>query len=197
MLEKYSLIVALIFAVGGIGIASSQSEGVNQSTTINSVEWKEYDSPANGFKIKYPADWEAEESKNVRLVEFGISPSNSSGIFSDLLAIVTYDLENNETIQKILSDDISERQENIDYTKNFAISKPNKTSISNGIESFQYQYSYDIGDETNKGLSIISIIDGLEYHFHYTTYHTGDFEKYLPTIKKIINSFEPIVFDFK
>ena len=191
---EVSILISSIFLVLsflGSGIFAIENV-LNQTSTptskMDTGDWKNYSNSIYGFKIKYPGNWETLERG--RVVIFGLSDDPDVQFFVEVKDIVA-----NESIQEIVRDNIFSFKS---LAENVVMTEPNKTKLASGVEIYQYQYTYElpITGTPLKGFSAIAINDGLKYTLEYSA-NPNAFARNIPIVKTVINSFEPVGFEFK
>jgi hypothetical protein len=82
---------------------------------------------------------------------------------------------------------------NDDNLRHVIMSEPNKTKLKDGSDAFQYQYDYLMGStsEPYREFNLVTLKDGSEYAFVYVTSQAA-FNRYLPIVKSMIETFQPL-----
>lgn len=180
--------VSLTFLGSGV----NAQENVSNTTStimgkIDTTNWKNYSDPVYGLNIKYPGDW---QSGNIgESLAFTSIINEGGGVF----IINVMDIEKNESIQNILRDRILSLKSK---DASAVTTEPNKTKLANGVEIYQYQYTYTYSSgDPGKSLIAIAIDGGLKYFLEYAA-NSDTFDRNTLIIKTMINSFEPITFEF-
>lgn len=180
-----------IFAQNTPSLSENTQLSSNQNTTTN---WQLYSSPIYALKIKHPATWNITEDRgNVRFREpIGVS-SDGERKYAFPLTIEVMNNEQNQTAENLIRDDMA-RAQSSQYNLNFKLLGTNKTTLANGMQLLQYTDTYETRlKEEIKALVGYTTSDGLVYRLDYTAY-PDQFDKYLSTIKLMIDSFEPLEF---
>lgn len=142
-----------------------------------------------GFGFKYPAVWSQllEKDFESKGVHFSPLPTYPKEVFADLL-IYTRDHQENKTLEQYFHEFISEQLCCIDNQS----LKYNKANLS-AIQSINASWNLTREDNQVYGKSLLNfaIQDGVAYVIHYDA-SLKTFYRWLPEVKKIINSFEII-----
>lgn len=140
-----------------------------------------------GFGFKYPAMWSQLLEKDLKGtgVHFSPLPTYPKEVFADLLIYTSYHQEN-KTLEQYFHEFISEQ---LCCIGNQSL-KYNKANIS-GIQSINASWNLTKEDDQVYGKSLLNfaIKDGVAYVIHYDA-SLKTFYRWLPEVKKIINSFE-------
>lgn len=196
-IEGFILIgfICLVSIIHSSIFAQENSTGNSLSSSNQNLSgWKSYSSPVYSLEMKYPGNWVfVEEESNIRFLQSVGMSKGGSPLYASILKVNLYDLESNETIDKILRDDMSSNK--FSGALNFKILGANKTKLPNGIEAGQYTNTHQnsVTNEKLKELKVIAINNGLVYVFSYIA-HPSDFDEGLPIIRTMINSFKPLGF---
>lgn len=148
-----------------------------------------YENALLGFEFQYPAQWKhiLEKDMEGTGVHFSPLPLSPSEDFADLL-IYTSDHHENKTLKQYLHEFILQQLCCIDNKS----LKYNESKLS-GIPSIDA--SWNLTKENNqvygKAFSSFTIKDGIAYVIHYDA-NLDTFDRWLPEIKKISNSFQII-----
>jgi hypothetical protein len=201
--------------MGGKKISAGESTehyGPEHFTDIQGIEWKVYENPEGGFRIKYPASWEIEEERS-RGVDFSYRINSLS--YAKYASIS----ESVESFDRIYTENIDEpsfrgkslwevTKEMLDEEKKFDEGTGTNAriiEISNitldGKPATKYiKEGYD--KYLSLGIKKISIIsrDQENYYAMYFIFFTRNpespeykywlYDEYLPVVEQIINSFE-------
>jgi hypothetical protein len=107
------------------------------------------------------------------------------------------DVKSNSTLENILRDDFSSIRSDSDL-KYIIMSEPNKTKLKDGSDAYQYQYDYYSSATSSlpkREFDLVTVKDGLVYHFSYGAL-TEEFNRYLPIVKTMIETFQPLGYTF-
>ena len=148
-----------------------------------------YEDASLGLKFRYPAMWKDLLEKDLEGtgVHFSPLPTYPTEVFADLLIYANYHQEN-KTLEKYLHEFILEQPCCIDNQS----LKYNKANLS-GIQSIYASWDLTTKDNEVYGKSLLNfaIKDGVAYVIHYDA-NLNTFIRWLPEVKKIINTFEII-----
>ena len=109
-----------------------------------------------------------------------------------MVTIQVNNVKPNSTLENILRDEFSSIRNDHDL-KHVAMSEPNKTKLKDGSEAYQYQYDYTYGStgKPSREFDLVTVKDGSEYKFSYGT-TTEAFNRYLPIVKTMLETFQPL-----
>ena len=168
----------------------SQTNNTNTSSLTNSNQLATYEDPLLGFKFQYPTEWKQLLDKNIG--NTGVA-FNLFKVLNDKdlrLAIFTDNLPENETLKQYLREYISnEGGCCVDHQS----LKINQTKFG-GVPAMNTSWNEigDKGEVFGKNLLVFAIKDKIGYAIHYNIYENSSelYDKYLPTVKNIIKSFQ-------
>jgi hypothetical protein len=135
-----------------------------------------------GISINYPSDWEVREEDANNLSFHKLAALASFFVFIN-------SAEPTDTIDKVAREDMASSMSL--FGENFQVENANKTKLggNNGTEANQVISNYiTTGGEKVKSLDIVAIKDGTLYKLTFTI-PADAFNTYLPTVKKMIDSF--------
>src|SRR6476660_6550918 len=153
-----------------------------------------YKDPSLGFKFEYPAQWNQTMGKNAKDtgVAFDLNNLTSGGpsgvsVYTDSFEENKERLQENITLKQYMQDFIYAEYCCVDYKS----IKFNESKLG-GIPSMNASWNH-----VDEGKNIIgknwlnfAIKDGVAYVIYYHTPTEESFDKFLPQVKSIINSFE-------
>jgi PsbP-like protein len=167
------------------------------SETLQEVQekWTSYSDPLFGIKVNYPNDWMLvqDSSDHLRL---------KNATITTLMTIDVKDTAPDETLDKLtrqygeeLKNTFASGPRILQEANPINIISINKTSIGSNNTAAN-ELVYEIGQPSDlqriKGsTSLTKTTDGRLYIFNYET-SAATFEGITPTMKKIIQSFEPV-----
>lgn len=165
--------------------SSNSIEGQQQQQTIPNNNFLTYQNSTYGITIQYPAGWLIHESHGE--VPHGIvlfrtpleTTFASLNVYGgDLLPYLSFQQYVDGTIYQLRN-----------QFQNFNLIESSPTSLD-GYQAQKLIYTTSVApDNTSmEGMSILTIKDDREYIITYVT-QTIDFQTYLPTIQKMIDSF--------
>jgi hypothetical protein len=166
-----------------------------------------YKDPSLGFKFEYPAQWNQTMGKNAKDTGVAFDLNNFTSVGPSGVSVYTDKFqENNERLLENEGPQENEErpQENItlkQYMQDFIYAeyccvdyksiKFNESKLG-GLPSMNASWNH-----VDEGKNIIgknwlnfAIKDGVAYVIYYHTPTEGSFDKFLPQVKSIINSFE-------
>jgi hypothetical protein len=156
-----------------------------------------YDNPIYGIRIQYPPDWNKTESNNnnnnssstyTNVVAFLSPYENDSDIYSESLYLIVQNLASQNTpIDEYTNTKINSlKQTFADFR---LISSTSTTLADNTQAANQIVFTGNQQQNNLKIMEVYTIIYDKAYTLAYFA-EGGKFDSYLPTIQKIINSFE-------
>lgn len=171
------------------------SIAVNDNT-FSPNSFIQYENSTFGIKIRYPAHWytsmsDASNNKsegNIRIVSFFPRSTNDSAAVN----ISVDSLNATKSVAEYLSDTIATYRSNIEHFKTVDV---DTNSTLSGLPAYRLLYTsahdYCCAPKSThfEVLEIGTIIDGRIYYIQYTNDPTL-FNKDLPTVEKMISSFE-------
>jgi hypothetical protein len=151
----------------------------------------------NQFVIKYPLHWNINTSLPDHIEIF---PRNSS---LDLLGCINFDVvkddaipyvqiivenmtSSNESLHKVVNDNILEYNSSEPYIKNVTVDTSSKLGNYSAIE---FEYEFKDNGTSMKAMELTSIIDNKTFYFDYVA-GQRDYDTIIPQIQEIIRSFE-------
>jgi DNA-binding beta-propeller fold protein YncE len=173
------------------------SQQGNQSVEVQSNGvFLSYENFDFGIKIDFSSDWEIDENDSnpdnriTDIARFQSPIEITSDKFPENLLIAVEDLPFlNETLDGYFQKNINSR---IDNSKDFKLIESNRNSILAGYPAYNLVYASTIEDGTNlKVMEIGTIISNKAYFIEYFA-EAEKYDTYLPTIQKMIDSFEII-----
>jgi serine/threonine-protein kinase len=172
--------------------SSSSSSQANITNTIDT--FLTYQNSTEGIKIQYPANWE--KVKNASIPQFAVlflSPQeNSSDIFRERVVVQAINLPSrNTTLDELVNELVGNLKTRL---VNFELqdSKPFTIASNNTAQMLIYTYSNFLPDfRTLKSTDVAMINDNKAYIITYNA-EASKYSSYLPTVQKMIESFEII-----
>jgi serine/threonine-protein kinase len=194
---------AVIITIGTISLIAAFSmpfyvesrESMGQTAeqsknSSNSINFLTYENPIFGIKILYPANWDKQENSSssndnstlIDLVAFSPPFKNNSDIVGKLVVQVDNISDIKPiTLAKYANDTVS------DLRQDFKVSQSNATLAGNPAYKFVYtglEASVDL-----KAMMVLTIKGDRAYIISYTA-EPEKYSYYLPTVQKMIDSFE-------
>jgi len=161
----------------------------SQATINTTGNFLTYDNSTMGVKIQYPSDWKKVESGNNSVRFLSRPPENSSDRFTSELAISAFP-SHNMSLGEVTSNAINQHTKSL---TNFNLLNLQGTNIEGGLGEIGLVYTYvnDTSGITIKGIDIHTLKGDKVYVIQYLV-EAAKHTDYLPTIQKMIDSFEII-----
>lgn len=189
-----SLLVALSTSICLQSIEAMAQTPEQGKNSINSINFLTYENPMFGIKILYPANWDKQQnasSSNGKsngnstlfdLVAFSPPFKNTSDIVGKLIVQIDNISDIKPiTLAQYANDTVS------DLRQDFKVSESNATLAGNPAYKIVYT-----GQDSNvdlKALTVLTIKGDRAYIISYTA-EPEKYTYYLPTVQKMIDSFE-------
>jgi eukaryotic-like serine/threonine-protein kinase len=180
-------VLALVVIVSGISLVVATKQTVfAQQTTTNFLP---YANSTYGIKLQYPSSWDKEENGTRQGTETDVVTFSPPAINSNASLDMTIDDISDEkgiALAQYASGSISDLKQSV---KNFKLVGLNTNSVLAGLPAYKSIYTY-VGENTIfKDLEIGAIKGDKAYIL---TYEAGmnEYDKYLPIIQELINSFQ-------
>jgi serine/threonine-protein kinase len=162
-------------------------ESVDTSTAItNNINTMQhyltYENPIYQIKMQYPADWEKKDQGlgGDNVVKFVLPQQRFPSLF-----VQTEHLDSSKLLQEFTYDKINHlRQLFLD----FDIIEQNLTNLA-GNNAYKIVYTFTLEQISYKRMDIWTIKDDRVYIINYLV-EKGEYSNYLPTIQKMVDSFE-------
>jgi hypothetical protein len=168
-----------------IGIGAN----VTSTSTIPDGGFLIYENSEYGFKIRYPADWNAEKgvglypnSRYIDVVRF--SPSDSE---YESVAVIL-DPDRVTTIPDLLRDSTNEYY-NHDTLKNAKVIESSTDSILAGNQAYELVFTASDNITEYKNKEVGTSVGGKAYYISYFS-DPANYDKYLPLAERMFDSFE-------
>ena len=150
---------------------------------INTMQhYLTYENPIYQIKIQYPADWEKKDQGlgGDNVVKFVLPQQRFPSLFVQI-----EDLDSSKLLQEYTYDKINHlRQLFLDFN----IIEQNPTSLA-GNNAYKIVYTFTLEQINYKRMDIWTIKDDRVYIINYLV-EMGKYSSYLPTIQKMVDSFE-------
>jgi len=146
-----------------------------------------YKNPTYRIRIQYPSDWEQLEfnQRNI-VVIFRSPPENSSDTkLENLLIQVGHLPSQNIPLNEIASANINALNQSL---IDFELIELNTTTLSGNNPAHKVVYTNREGEDERKTMQVLSIKEDKVYLITYTA-EASRYDRYLPTIQKMIDSF--------
>lgn len=180
-------VLALVVIVSGISLVVATKQTVfAQQTTTNFLP---YANSTYGIKLQYPSSWDKEENGTRQGTEIDVVTFSPSAINSNTSLDMTIDDISDEkgiALAQYASGSISDLKQSV---KNFKLVGLNTNSVLAGLPAYKSIYTY-VGENTIFKDMEIGAIKGDKAYI--LTYEAGmnEYDKYLPIIQELINSFQ-------
>jgi hypothetical protein len=180
-------VLALVVIVSGISLVVATKQTVfAQQTTTNFLP---YANSTYGIKLQYPSSWDKEENGTRQGTEIDVVTFSPSAINSNASLDMTIDDISDEkgiALAQYASGSISDLKQSV---KNFKLVGLNTNSVLAGLPAYKSIYTY-VGENTIFKDMEIGAIKGDKAYI--LTYEAGmnEYDKYLPIIQELINSFQ-------
>jgi len=180
-------VLALVVIVSGISLVVATKQTVfAQQTTTNFLP---YANSTYGIKLQYPSSWDKEENGTRQGTETDVVTFSPSAINSNASLDMTIDDISDEkgiALAQYASGSISDLKQSV---KNFKLVGLNTNSVLAGLPAYKSIYTY-VGENTIFKDMEIGAIKGDKAYI--LTYEAGmnEYDKYLPIIQELINSFQ-------
>jgi len=180
-------VLALVVIVSGVSLVVATRQTVfAQQTTTNFLQ---YANSTYGIKLQYPSGWDKEENGTRQGTETDVVTFSPPAINSNASLDLTIDDISDEkgiALAQYASGSISDLKQSV---KNFKLVGLNTNSILAGLPAYKSIYTY-VGENTIFKDMEIGAIKGDKAYI--LTYEAGmnEYEKYLPIIQELINSFQ-------
>ena len=186
------MIVSLNFKAFGLVIVSLNLVNImsishlgattNNSTELTTNDLLLYQSHTYGVRIHYPSDWEVTESPSrITFIPGSISHLDKIRDYLDIIVISA----ENMRLHELVSSEINYYRQNF---QDFKLIDLVQTTLVNN-PAYQITYSYHDGQDDITRMILVTVKDGVAYYIAYHA-HTAEFFRYLPTIEKMIRSFQ-------
>jgi eukaryotic-like serine/threonine-protein kinase len=180
-------VLALVVIVSGISLVVATKQTVfAQQTTTNFLP---YANSTYGIKLQYPSSWDKEENGTRQGTETDVVTFSPPAINSNASLDMTIDDISDEkgiALAQYASGSISDLKQSV---KNFKLVGLNTNSVLAGLPAYKSIYTY-VGENTIFKDMEIGAIKGDKAYI--LTYEAGmnEYDKYLPIIQELINSFQ-------
>jgi serine/threonine-protein kinase len=180
-------VLALVVIVSGISLVVATKQTVfAQQTTTNFLP---YANSTYGIKLQYPSSWDKEENGTRQGTETDVVTFSPSAINSNASLDMTIDDISDEkgiALAQYASGSISDLKQSV---KNFKLVGLNTNSVLAGLPAYKSIYTYVVENTIFKDMEIGAIKGDKAYIL---TYEAGmnEYDKYLPIIQELINSFQ-------
>jgi eukaryotic-like serine/threonine-protein kinase len=180
-------VLALVVIVSGISlvVATKQTVFAQQTTT----KFLPYANSTYGIKLQYPSSWDKEENGTRQGTETDVVTFSPSAINSNASLDMTIDDISDEkgiALAQYASGSISDLKQSV---KNFKLVALNTNSVLAGLPAYKSIYTY-VGENTIFKDMEIGAIKGDKVYILTYEGAINEYDKYLPIIQELINSFQ-------
>jgi hypothetical protein len=194
MIEGFSFVAAYSMSVYlQPKDAMAQTTEQSKNNSSNAINFLTYENPIVGIKIQYPSNWDKQEN---------IKSSSGNSTLVDLVTFSSPFKNNSDTIAQNLDvkiDNISDIQPTTlagyandtvtDLRQDFKVIESNTNATLAGNPAYKFVYT-GIEESVNLQAMIVLTIKGDRAYIISYTAQPAIYSYYLPTIQKMINSFE-------
>jgi len=144
------------------------------------------------FKISYPSNWTKNTNPSGRFTAVKSTPFVAFVAPSSQKTSIV--ISTNVIGHRLLSDYVGEEINTLKYIPGFRLEQSSSSTVGNNMAQKIVYTSSELKNDgviagTLKTMEIMTIRDGVAYHFIYSA-KEKDFPTFLPIINKMINSFE-------
>jgi hypothetical protein len=182
-----SLLLLIVVISGVTVLASMKLTALAQQTTATNL--LTYQNSTFGIKIQYPSGWDKQENGTKQDTETDVvifyPPASNSNASLDLSMDDISD-EKGISVAQYANDGLGDLKHSLQNLKSIGLTTNN---ILAGLPAYKSLYTYVDGKTTFKDMEIGAIKGDKAYIL---TYEGGadEFDKYLPTVQQMINSFQ-------
>jgi YVTN family beta-propeller protein len=180
-LKAFGLAILFLNLVNIMGIPHLGATS-DESRKLLTDDFLLYQSPTYGVSIHHPYDWEVTQNHGrITFYPDSISHSDKIGDYLDIIVISSENMRLHELISREIND----------YRQNYPgfklIDLVQTTLVNN--PAYKITYSYQDGQEDITRMILVTVKDGVAY---FIVYHaqTAEFFQYLPTVERMIGSFQ-------
>jgi hypothetical protein len=160
-----------------------------QQTTKSTTNFLPYVNSTYGIKLQYPSSWDKEENGTKQDTETDVVTFSPPAINSNASLDVTIDSISDEkgiALAQYASSGVSDLKQSI---KSFKLVGLTTNNVLAGLPAYKSIYTYVDGNTIFKDMEIGAIKGDKVYIL---TYEAGinEYDKYLPVIQELINSFQ-------
>jgi len=184
----YTLVLFVIISYVYPTLATKQTVFAQQ-TTKSTTNFLPYVNSTYGIKLQYPSSWDKEENGTRQDTETNVvtfyPPATNSNASLDI-SIDDISDEKGIALAQYASGGISDLKQSL---KNFKLVGLTTNNVLSGLPAYKSIYAYADQNTTFKDMEIGAIKGDKAYVL---TYEAGmnEYEKYLPIIQELINSFQ-------
>jgi eukaryotic-like serine/threonine-protein kinase len=144
-----------------------------------------YENPIYQIKIQYPIDWEKKDQElgGNNIVKFVLSQQRFPSLF-----IQIEDLNPSMRLEEHMHEQIDHLRQ---LLRDFNIIETNTITLEAGNNAYKVVYTFTLEQINYKKMDIWTLQDDKVYIINYLA-ETRKYSSYLPTIQKMVDSFEII-----
>ena len=144
-----------------------------------------YENPIYQIKIQYPIDWEKKDQElgGDNIVKFVLSQQRFPSLF-----IQIEDLNPSMRLEEHMHEQIDHLRQ---LLRDFNIIETNTITLEAGNNAYKVVYTFTLEQINYKKMDIWTLQDDKVYIINYLA-ETRKYSSYLPTIQKMVDSFEII-----
>ncbi|MGB7954422.1 MAG: PsbP-related protein, partial [Candidatus Nitrosopolaris sp.] len=160
-----------------------------QQTTKSTTNFLQYANSTYGIKLQYPSSWDKEENGTKQDTETDVVTFSPPAINSNASLDISIDDISDEkgiALAQYASSGVSDLKQSL---KNFKLVGLSTNSVLAGLPAYKSIYTYVDQNTIFKDMEIGAIKGDKVYIL---TYEAGmnEYDKYLPVIQELINSFQ-------
>jgi eukaryotic-like serine/threonine-protein kinase len=160
-----------------------------QQTTKSTTDFAVYENSISGIKLQYPSNWDKEENGTRQDTQTDVvtffPPAINSNASLDI-SIDDISAEKGMGLSQYANNSISDFKQSVKSFKLVAMTTNNPLS---GLPAYKSIYTYADQNTIFKGMEIGAIKGDKAYILTYEA-RLNEYDKYLPTIQQVINSFQ-------
>ena len=192
LLDEIMTVTILVLLLSNTAIQQQQPQKTALAQTTKDDNFLPYENNKYAIRIQYPSDWEKLEfsqrgSTLDIVVIFRSPPENSSDTKLENLLIQVGNLPfENIPLDQVVSASINNLKQSL---IDFELVELNATTLSGNNPAHKAVYTNREGEDKHKTMQILSIKEDKAYLLTYSA-EERKYSDYLPTIEKMIDSFE-------
>ena len=160
-----------------------------QQTAKSNTNFVAYENSTYGIKLQYPSNWDKEENGTRQDTQTDVvtffPPAINSNASLDI-SIDDISAEKGIALSQYANNSISDMKQSL---KSFKLVGLTTNNLLSGLPEYKSIYSYADQNTIFKGMEIGAIKSDKAYILSYEA-GTNEYDKYLPIIQQLINSFQ-------
>lgn len=184
----FTLVLIVIISYVYPTVATKQTVFALQ-TTKSTTNFVAYENSTYGIKLQYPSNWDKEENGTRQDTQTDVVTFFPQAINSNASLDITIDDISDEkgiTLSQYASNNIIDMEQSL---KSFKLVGLTTNNVLSGLPEYKSIYSYADQNTLFKGMEIGAIKGDKVYILTYEA-GTNEYNKYLPIIQQLINSFQ-------